>query len=502
MNRSQGSWMKIQPWLTPAGIVKLGISSIDQLNERFGVINFGLPFSSPAHIEKFTERHRAWGFHLWYKLYFDESIDVKSMVEAYSALGEVAIAEPEYRKVLVTQENPIIFTPEETADRSVTWTPDDPRYNEQWHYHNTGQQNGTADSDIDLPEAWEITKGNTEVIVCIEDGGINYTHGDIAANMWSGIGYNFVNNSPNVSAHDHGTHVAGTVAAVSNNAVGVAGVAGGDGSGNGVRLMSCQVFTNGGSGGFENAPIWAADNGAAISQNSWQYTSPNSYDQSVLDAIDYFNLNGGGEALVDGGITIFAAGNNDSQSQYYPAFYSGTFSVAGLTNQDKKAWYSNYGDWVEVAAPGGETDNVAARGVLSTLPNNTYGFYQGTSMACPHVSGLAALIVSLAYGQFTPQQVGDIIKNTTDDVDALNPGFVGQLGTGRINAFAALSEAQELMINVDNPLAFSVLAGSSSAVNLNWVKNTDNNDVIIATAMDNVFGDLIQGQAYLNRGGN
>ncbi|MBK6967204.1 MAG: S8 family serine peptidase [Bacteroidales bacterium] len=478
------------------GIVKLGISSIDQLNEQFGVTNFGLPFGSPAHIAKFTERHRAWGFHLWYKLYFDQTADVKTILAAYEALGEVAVAEPEYIKVLVTQENPIIYTPEETAVRSVAWTPDDPRYNEQWHYNNTGQQNGTADSDIDLPEAWEITKGNPEVIVCIEDGGINYAHSDIAANMWSGVGYNFVNNSPNVTTHDHGTHVAGTVAAVSNNAVGVAGVAGGDGSGNGVRLMSCQVFTNGGSGGFENAPIWAADNGAAISQNSWQYTSPNSYDQSVLDAIDYFNVNGGGEALIDGGITIFAAGNNDSQSQYYPAFYSGTFSVAGLTNQDKKAWYSNYGDWVEVAAPGGETDNVAARGVLSTLPNNTYGFYQGTSMACPHVSGLAALIVSLAYGQFTPQQVGDIIKNTTDNVDAANPGFVGQLGTGRINAFAALSETQELMINVNNPLAFSALAGSNTVVNLNWVKNAENNDVMVATSMVNIFGDPVQGQAY------
>ncbi|MHC1776484.1 MAG: S8 family serine peptidase [Lentimicrobium sp.] len=478
------------------GIVKFGISSIDQLNGQHGVDNFGLPFGSPAHIEKFTERHRAWGFHLWYKLYFDESIDVKSMVAAYRALGEVAFAEPEYRKVLVTQENPVFYTPEETADRSVAWTPDDPRYNEQWHYHNTGQQNGTADADIDLPEAWEITKGNPEVIVCIEDGGINYTHGDIAANMWSGTGYNFVNNSPNVTSHDHGTHVAGTVAAVSNNAVGVAGVAGGDGSGNGIRLMSCQVFTNGGSGGFENAPVWAADNGAAISQNSWQYTSPNSYDQSVLDAIDYFNVNGGGDALVDGGITIFAAGNNDSQSQYYPAFYSGTFSVAGLTNQDKKAWYSNFGDWVEVAAPGGETDNVAARGVLSTLPNNTYGFYQGTSMACPHVSGLAALIVSLAYGQFTPQQVGDIMKNTTDNVDAANPGFVGKLGTGRINAFAALSEARELMINVDNPLVFTALPGSSTTVNLNWVKNAENNDVMVATSLINIFGDPVQGQAY------
>ncbi len=497
LNDSYTSQMDDNPARIGAdGIVRLGIFNIDQLNAQFGVNNFGLPFNSPAFSGKFTERHRAWGFHLWYKLYFDESVDVKALIRAYSALPEVMIAEPEYRKELVNQDKPILYHPEEDSERAVSWTPDDPRYNEQWHYDNTGQQNGTPDADIDLPEAWEITKGNPEVIVCIEDGGINYTHGDIAANMWSGIGYNFVNNTPNVSSHDHGTHVAGTVAAVSNNAVGVAGVAGGAGTGDGIRLMSCQVFTNGGSGGFENAPIWAADNGAAISQNSWQYTSPGNYDQAVLDAIDYFNVNGGGEALVDGGITIFAAGNNDSQSQYYPAFYSGTFSVAGLTNQDKKAWYSNYGDWVEVAAPGGETDNVNARGVLSTLPNNTYGFYQGTSMACPHVSGLAALIVSLAYGQFTPQQVADIIKNTTDNVDAVNPGFAGQLGSGRINAFAALTEAQELMINVNNPLAFSALAGSNVQINLNWVKNQEDDDVMVAYSTDNVFGDPVQTQTY------
>ncbi len=478
------------------GIVKLGISSIDNLNEQFSINNFELPFNSSAYSPKFTERHRAWGFHLWYKLYFDESLDINSLVAAYSALPEVMIAEPEYIKALVTQEKPIIYTPDETTGRSANWIPDDPRYNEQWHYNNTGQQNGTPDADIDLPEAWEITKGNPEVIVCIEDGGINYTHSDLAANMWSGIGYNFVNNSPNISTHDHGTHVAGTVAGVSNNAIGVAGVAGGTGAGDGVRLMSCQVFTNTSSGGFENAPVWAADNGAAISQNSWGYTSPGSYDQSVLDAIDYFNINGGGGAMVDGGITIFAAGNSDSPGQWYPGVYSGCFSVAGLNNQDKKAWYSNYDTWIDVSAPGGETDNVAARGVLSTLPNNTYGFYQGTSMACPHVSGLAALIVSLAYGQFTPQQVADIIRNTTDNVDALNPGFVGKLGTGRINAFAALTETQNLMINVNNPLAFTALAGSNTVVNLNWIKNPENNDVMVAYSLDNVFGNPVQTQSY------
>jgi subtilisin family serine protease len=249
----------------------------------------------------------------------------------------------------------------------------------------------------------EHRKGNSDVIVAIIDGGIDYNAcNDLAANMWDGIGFNFVNNSSTIIAHNHGTHVAGTVAAVTNNSVGVAGVAGGSGSGDGVRLMSCQVFTASSSGGFHIAPVYAADNGAAISQNSWGYVSAGIYSQPVLDAIDYFNAHGGGNAL-DGGITIFAAGNSNSSGQWYPACYSGAFSVAATNNQDKKAWYSNYDTWVDISAPGGETNSVTARGVLSTLNGNAYGYYQGTSMACPHASGTAALMASLGYGELSAE---------------------------------------------------------------------------------------------------
>lgn len=154
----------------------------------------------------------------------------------------------------------------------MNYTPVDPRFNEQWHYHNTGQQAGSVDADIDLPEAWDIIKGNSNVIVAIIDEGIQHTHPDLAANMWL-YGYNFITNSSNRRPGNHGTHVAGTVAANTNNNTGVSGIAGGDGSGNGVRLMSCQVFNGSNSGGFHTAMIWAADNGATISQNSWGYTT-------------------------------------------------------------------------------------------------------------------------------------------------------------------------------------------------------------------------------------
>jgi PKD repeat protein len=455
----------------PDGTVRFGISGIDQLNQQFGVSEVKKTFDAALQNTKYTERHRLWGFHLWYDLIVPAGTDIRSMVMAYSAKNEIQISEPLYKKQLIGADiNPLQSSSPAGGDAGLSYVPNDPRYNEQWHYHNTGQQSGTADADIDLPEAWDITRGSTSVVVAIIDGGIDYVHPDLAANMWPGIGYNFVTNTPAVSAHDHGTHVAGTVAANTNNAVGVSGVAGGNGTGNGVRLMSCQVFTNGGSGGFENAPVYAADNDAAISQNSWGYTSPGVFDQAVLDAIDYFNTNGGG-AVMNGGITIFAAGNSNSTGLWYPGCYSGCFSVAATGNQDLKAWYSNFDTWVDISAPGGETNTVTERGVLSTLPSNTYGFYQGTSMACPHVSGVAALILSIAPNALTPQNVKDILTSTTDNIYPLNPTFTGKLGSGRLNAYQALLETQTYLTPTANFSASPTIlcaGGSTTFTNLSY----------------------------------
>ena len=190
--------------------------------------------------------------------------------------------------------------------------------------------------------------------------------------------------------------------------------------------MSTQVFTDDSSGGFETAPIYGADNGAAISQNSWGYTNVGVFDQVVLDAIDYFNANGGG-TVMDGGITIYAAGNSESSGQWYPGCYSGTLAVAATTHEDTKAWYSNYDTWVDVSAPGGET-SVTAEGVLSTYTGSSYNFLQGTSMACPHTSGVAALVVSFAHRNsrtLSNTELADILINTTDDHYAVNQSYIG-----------------------------------------------------------------------------
>lgn len=472
------------------GNVRFNISSVDLLNSIYQARDAEQSFFHPALNSTFTEKHKAWGFHLWYRLEFDKNANIVEIAQEYMKLGEVEIAEPEFKKRLIEGMNmellSVIVQPSHKP--LLEWVPDDPSFNNQWHYHNTGQQSGTPGADIDLILAWDIEKGNSNVIVAIVDDGIEYTHPDLAGNMWANIGYNFVSGNSSVVPGNHGTHVAGTVAAITNNALGVAGIAGGSGLSDGVRLMSAQVFQGSTSGGFHLAPVWAADNGAAISQNSWGYTTPGSYNQNVLDAIDYFNINGGGGAMLNGGITIFAAGNDNSSASYYPGFYSGTLAVAGTNNQDAKSWYSNYGTWIDISAPGGETNTVNTRGVLSTVTNNNYAYYQGTSMACPHVSGVAALVLSMAYGELSPPDLRDILLYSTEDHYPSNPNFLNQLGTGRLNAYQALLETQSYLTGVMNPAGFSATEEGPGSISLEWNKNADNHNVMVAWSENNQIG--------------
>ncbi len=484
------------------GFVVTGNQAIDSLNSEFDVKKitplFWTLYKFRSKSLEYKSRHKAWGLHLWFEVCFDEETDIVEVVNKYSSLAEVEIAEPEFIKQLVINES-LIHTHLSVsachASPEPKWIPDDPLYSNQWHYNNTGQQGGTAGADIRLQDAWNIHKGNNNVIVAVIDGGIDHTHQDIAGNMWPGLGYNFVTGSSLLSPHNHGTHVAGTIAAVNSNATGTSGIAGGSGINDGVRLMSCQVFTNTSNGGFHLAPVFAADNGASVSQNSWSYTSAGVCEQLVIDAIDYFNANGGGSAM-NGGITIFAAGNNNSMGPWYPACYSGCFAVAATNNLDQKAWYSNYDSWIDISAPGGETNVVAARGVLSTLTGNSYGYYQGTSMACPHVSGVAALMLSAGFGKLDADEVEDELKNTADNHYNVNPEYAGKLGAGRLNAYAALTRVQEIISGVRRPGSFAAQATSSHQINLSWIKNLQNNDVMVVWSDTNVFGDPQSGMVY------
>jgi len=467
-------WIRLSPELSGqlqrlehenGDLTSFGIAELDDLNRQFEASRISQLFYSPAHRSEFAQRHQEWGLHLWYEISFASKADIREIVMAYRGLkGSVEWAEPEYRKVLyeaVAGQNP---EPTETLDR---WTPNDPYYGSQWHYNNTGQSpGGTVDCDIDLPEAWDLEKGHQNVIVAVIDGGIQTTHPDLNNNIWSGVGYNFVNNNSTINPEDHGTHVAGTIAAENNNSTGVSGIAGGNGTTKGVSLMSCQVFDGNDQGGFDDAPVWAADNGAAISQNSWGYGAPDVYNQSELTAINYFNANGGGSVL-DGGITIFAAGNDEAEGNFYPGCYSGAFSVAATNNQDEKSYYSNWGTWVDISAPGGELIYYYTTGIRSTVTGNGYDWYQGTSMACPHVSGAAASIISYAHRNgitLTSTQLKTILQSTADDHYPENPGYTGKLGAGRLNLYNALLAVQPPL----NPPLNLAATATHASVTLTW----------------------------------
>lgn len=477
------------------GIVQFGLEEIDALCREFSVLGVTQHFSGIALKSGFSERHRAWGFHLWYRLEIHEKSDIISVVEAFQQAEEVAFAEPEYKKVPVWgsgRGSADLATEAQDAEKS--WTPNDPLFDQQWHYHNTGQiWAGQMGADIDLKRAWDIEKGNPNVIVAIMDDGVDFNHPDLAANMWSGIGYNFVDNTDTIVPGHHGTHVAGTVAAVSNNNIGVAGIAGGTGSGDGVRLMSCQIFrelSHGQyiGGAFENAIVYAADQGAAISQNSWSYNWPLIYNQPDLDAIDYFNANGGGNAIINGGLTIFAAANSSSSAEFFPAAYAGAFAVASTDYNDKKSHFSNFGPWVDISAPGSS--------VLSTTINNDYTVDYGTSMACPHVSGVAALIASISNGLLSNMQVQDFIMQGADDITSANQGFDDLLGSGRLNAYNALTEAIRALNGVFPPLNFTAVSQSTDSIQLSWITPSGSDHVIIAYSDEPISWNPTNGIAY------
>lgn len=368
-------------------------SELNVLQSQMGISSMKRIF---PHAGRFEERTRAEGLHRWYKISYSPDVPVTKASEDLSSIDGVEIVEP-VRRVRSTA----VFN--------------DPRLSSQWHYYNDGSldKSHTAGADVNVVPVWEnYTTGNPDVIVAVVDGGIDYEHEDLAANYAGG--FNFIRGTKKVVAHDHGTHVAGTVAAVNNNGLGVCGLAGGDAAAGqaGVKLLSCQIFEPNPdnpdkdfSADGADAIKWGADNGAVISQNSWGYVYETDEEQAAATipahlkaAVDYFikyagmDENGKQEGPMAGGIVVFAAGNS-SRAHDPIGKYDPIIAVGSIAPDFKRAPYSNYGDWVDLAAPGGSVQYNLGQ-VLSTTPGSKYGYMQGTSMACPHVSGVAALVVS------------------------------------------------------------------------------------------------------------
>ncbi|QCK16807.1 S8 family serine peptidase [Mangrovivirga cuniculi] len=476
---------------TADGIVQIGLSGFDAVASQYRAIDIRPMFIPKKGKE---EAHRRHGLHLWYEVIIDENASVLNSVNSFENIAEIVEAEPVYAKSFI---DPSGATVVELSDQNNTAPVNDPGLSDQWHYENDGSNNGIPEADVNLFEAWNTTKGSNNVIISIHDAGVDVDHEDLAANMWineaelngePGVdddfngyvddihGYDFVNNSGNIEAEDHGTHVAGTVGAVNNNGIGVSGVAGGSGSGDGVRLMGLRAV----GGDMAQSFVYAADNGAVISQNSWTFTQPGVYEQAVLDAIDYFIAEAGNYAgsPMKGGIVIFAAANYNRNDVYYPEAYEKVMAVASLGPANKKAYYSNYAPWVDIAAPGGDQSELYGNkgGILSTLPNNTYGFFQGTSMACPHVSGIAGLVLSANGGSnYTNDDLWTALITAVKDVYQYNDEqYDGLLGAGYIDAALAVKKNEGIGPDIINDFVVTNIA--QDFVELNWTSVGDQDD--------------------------
>jgi len=393
--------------------VTTGIKSVDELNKRFEV----------------TDMQRVVG--TIFKLVLLEDADVISISTEYGADSNVEYAEPNY-----------IYP--------AFVVPNDANYSQQWAHQN-----------IQSELAWDIETGDPDVVIAVVDTGVDWNHPDLAANIWNNTdeiidgadtdgngyiddvrGYDFVDTAASVypgedgkvrdndpmDFHGHGTHCSGIAAAVTNNSIGVAGVS-----------WNCKIMPvragykdPAGYGSLEAddaalAIIYAADNGANIISMSWGGYGSSSL---IKDAIDY--------AYAKGVVLVAAAGNYPINLKCYPAGYDNVIAVAATAADDSKASWSGYGSWVDVSAPGVN--------IYSTLFDDTYDSWSGTSMSTPFVAGLAGLILS-KNSTFTNEEVRNILRSTTDPVISSE-----YIGLGRINAYEAIQRELILITNLNSSL--------------------------------------------------
>lgn len=459
-------------------------------------------------IPKHEAQARAFGLHLWYVVKFNPEVSLATAARKLAAADEVAYVQYNNRIVeSYDREEPIPYDRVRNADYTVANTDgnvmssfNDPRLKDQWHYKNTGDESLVkpikAGSDINLEPAWELCTGDPSIIVAVMDQGVVYNHEDLATNMWinekelkgsEGVdddgngyvddiyGYNFVKNTGKITWNDpkdngHGTHVAGTIAAVNNNGIGVCGIAGGSGNNDGVKIMSIQAFVGEATvsvAASARAIQYAADNGASILQCSWgsgpgAFNSDQAYEnecRAEVVALKYFIESERPGSPLNGGIAFFAAGNSSMDCEY-PASYPTVVCVTSIGTDFTPSTFTCFGLPADIAAPGGDNNyheggNQAGKVLSTLLPlRGMYGYMAGTSMSTPHVSGVAALGLSYAkqLGKtFEPDEFRDMVLASVNDLDPYLTGvkkhnngtmnlveYKGKMGSGMIDAYKML----------------------------------------------------------------
>ncbi|GIV97328.1 MAG: hypothetical protein KatS3mg057_1985 [Herpetosiphonaceae bacterium] len=324
-----------------------------------------------------------------------DALDVEAV--EFPALKANPNSKAAERILAMLKRNPNVEYVEPNYIYSVTFTPNDPGLSNQWAWDR-----------IDAFEAWDVTQGSSGVVVAVVDTGIQRNHPDLDSKIVAG--YDFV--SGDTAADDgngHGTHVAGTAAAETNNGTGGAGTC------PNCKLMPVRVLDDNGSGTLTNVAngiTWAADNGAKVINLSLGGGGSS----TLQNAVNY--------AWNKGVFLACAAGNENTSSPSYPAYYDKCFAVASTTSSDARSSFSNYGSWVEVAAPGSS--------IYSTWIGSSYNTINGTSMATPHVAGLAGLLSSQGLSN---SQIWDRICQTADDISGTGTYWT----CGRINAYTAVS---------------------------------------------------------------
>lgn len=360
-----------------------------------------------------------------YILIVNTSIPVQKLINTISTYPEIQLVE-------------------KYPERNTCTIPNDTLYYEQFYM-----------DILRVPEAWDSLTLRRQILVAVVDTGVDYEHPDLTENLWinpgedglddegqekrtNGIdddgngyiddwrGWDFLSSSDStgydndpIPGHSHGTHVSGTIAAVINNVTGIAGIC------DSIKILPVKIgednpFVTSLRNSYEGL-LYAAKMGVDIINCSWGGTSSSVTEQEVIDL-----------ATELGSCVIAAAGNNNSDIGFYPASYDNVLSVAASDSDDRKAYFSNYFGTVDIIAPGID--------IISTIAGGGYAKWRGTSMATPIVVGVAAM-VKMKYPDYIPNQLQEHLKATTDNIDDINPNFIGKLGKGRVNALKAVTES-------------------------------------------------------------